>query len=669
VLRGGRGLGSVSTLVALPGWFLLCAVSALLLGRRPGLARGLGYGGAAVGAVGAIALALDVLVQGDSRSVALFRPAPFLSLGLRVDPLAAAFLLALGAGTLVASLGAIGYARHYDGHGGPRLAAACALFVATMLVVLLADGVYTFLLAWETMSLVGYLLVVHEHEREDVRRAGFIYLVMSHLGTAFVVAGFLWLAALGGTMELAGLAAVPLAPLTRDVAYVALLLGFATKAGAVPVHVWLPRAHPVAPSHVSALMSGVMLKVALYGIARVAFDVLAGGPAWWGWLVLALGLLSAVLGILRALMERDLKRVLAYSSIENVGIVLVGFGAALVLRAGGLDGAAALALTAGLLHALNHALFKSLLFLGAGAVDRATGTRDLEKLGGLARRMPQTAALILVGCLSIAALPPLNGFASEWLTFQALLATGTTGRGAAVAAAAAAALLALSGGLAAACFVRVYGVAFLGLPRSPAVEGAGEAGVPVRLALAAAAGLCLAIGLLPGAAIGLLGRAAGAVPADWASSAATLPTPGAAGSTPSAALGIGLLLAAGLWLALRLLGPAPFRRGAVWVCGFPLESRMQYGATAFAEPLRLFFRALLRPERSVHAEWVLAPHFVGRLTTRGSTQRLIEHHLYTPTTRALLRFANQLRVIQSGSLRLYLLYLFAALLTLLAVAR
>jgi hydrogenase-4 component B len=286
----------------LPGWFLLCALAALVLRRRPALARGVGYGGAAVGAVGAIALALDVLLRGDSRAVALFRPAPFLSVALRLDPLAAAFLLALGAGTLVAGLGALGYARHYDSHGGPRLAASCALFVAAMLVVLLADGVYTFLLAWEAMSLVGYVLVVHEHEREDVRRAGFVYLVMSQLGTAFVVAGLLWLSALGGTMELGGLAAVPLAGPARDVAFVALLLGFATKAGAVPVHVWLPRAHPVAPSHVSALMSGVMLKVALYGIARVAFDVLAGGPAWWGWLVLGLGLLSSVLVMFRFLM-------------------------------------------------------------------------------------------------------------------------------------------------------------------------------------------------------------------------------------------------------------------------------------------------------------------------------------------------------------------------------
>ncbi|HEY3110111.1 MAG TPA: proton-conducting transporter membrane subunit, partial [Chloroflexota bacterium] len=483
--------------LALPLWFAAAAALCLALARSPILARRLGYGAAALGGAGCLVGSLGLLGSGAAPSLLLVQTTPSFALALRADALSAAFALALGAATTAVSIAAIGYGRHYDAHGGARLAALYNLFVATMLLVLLADGAFSFLIAWEAMSLVGYLLVAHEHEQAEVRRAGFVYLAMAHLGTAFVVGALFWLLTGAPSVDFAGLAggAAALGPLARDAIFLALLIGFGTKAGLAPLHVWLPRAHPVAPSHVSALMSGVMLKVALYGLIRLAFVVLGAGPPWWGWLLLATGLLSALLGVLYALVDRDLKRVLAYSSVENVGIVAIGLGVALV--APGAIGA--LALTAALFHALNHALFKSLLFVGAGAVDQAVGSRDLDRLGGLARAMPTTSALFLVGALAIAAVPPLNGFASEWLTFQALLGLGTLGGASAVAAGVAAALLALTGGLSVACFVRAFGVPFLGIPRA-GLRPRGDGPASTRAGLALLAAGCVGLGLLPGLA-------------------------------------------------------------------------------------------------------------------------------------------------------------------------
>jgi len=681
-----------AVLVALPLAFGVAGLAAVLLAGRPAASRVVAYGVCALVGLAAAAAALGVLLGDGRLAVGLFRPTPFVTFGLRVDPLAAGFALALGLATAGVSVAALGYARHYDDQGGPRLAALYALFAASMLLVLLADGVFSFLIAWEAMSLVGYLLVTHEHQLDEVRRAGFVYLAMAHLGTGFIVVGLFALVAAtpGNPLDFAGLAAgaggVAGGQLTRDLVFVACLVGFSTKAGAVPLHVWLPRAHPVAPSHVSALMSGVMLKTALYGMARVAFDLLgpaSGAPSWWGWLVLAVGLLSAVLGVLYALMEHDLKRLLAYHSVENVGIILIGLGAALVLASYGLPATAGLALAAGLFHTVNHALFKSLLFVGAGAVDQATHTRSLEHLGGLIRPMPQTAALFLVGAMAISALPPLNGFASEWLTFQALLGLAGTGLPAVeVGGLVGAALLALTSGLAAACFVKAFGVTFLGLPRSGHVP-TGESPWTVRAGMALLAVACAVLGLFPGAASAALGSAAALAGQRSAPTTDLGDTRGAemlgaqlvdglrqTHVQPSLALGVALLVAVGAWVVLRALGPVPVRRGVVWVCGFDLVPAMQYGSTAFAETIRLFFRRVLRPERHLTtAEWALAPYFPARLTTRGGTPALIERHLYTPTMHALLRLANQLRAVQNGSLRYYLLYVFGTLLVLLVLTR
>jgi hydrogenase-4 component B len=657
---------------------LFGSVLALLLAGQPRLARWIsGLCGLGAGVAG-LAVALPALLGGPELRVELFRSVPFAPVGLRIDPLAAWFVLLISAVSFAVSLAGLGYARSYDRYGGPRLAATSGLFVASMLLVVLADSAFAFLVAWEVMSLASYLLVIHEHEDPAVARAGYVYLVMTHLGTAFLFAAFLMLFATAGDLSFQALrnAALALDPSARSVVFLLGLVGFGTKAGVMPLHVWLPRAHPVAPSHISALMSGVMLKTALYGLVRLGWDLLGGGPAWWGGLLLALGLLSAVLGVLYALMEHDLKRLLAFHSVENVGIILIGLGASFCLAAFGRADLAALALAAGLFHTLNHALFKSLLFLGAGAIHQATGTKDLERLGGLARRMPGTALLFLLGAAAISALPPLNGFASEWLTFQALLALGVVGPlpWTPALATLAGGLLALTGALAAACFVKAFGVTFLALPRSPAAAAAHETSLALRAGMALLAAACAVLGVVPGLGLGLLSPVAVSL---LGTSLATWPGPGLGGLlglgeaqvVPSLALGTMLVVGGVVMLAGRLLGPVVVRRGPVWACGFALDSRMQYGALAFAKPIRLFFQRILRPERTVLAEHGFSPFFPTRLRYRAGIQPVFEQTLYRPARAALIQLAERGRMIQSGNLRLYLGYIFATLVILLLVAR
>jgi hydrogenase-4 component B len=651
------------------------ALAALALAARPAAARVVAGGTALLAGVSGIVLALPVLLGGPAPGLMAAAPAPGLTLGLSMDPLSAWFVLVLSVVALPVVLAGLAYTRPYDRHGGPRLAAATNLFLASMLLVLLADGAYGFLLAWELMAVSSYLLVVHEHGTRDVRRAGFVYLAMTHLGTAFLVVAFLLLRGAAGSWDFLSMraAVVSLDPRMRDVVFLLALVGCGTKAGMIPLHVWLPRAHPVAPSHVSALMSGVMLKLGIYGLLRVVWDVLGGGPAWWGGLVLGLGLLSAVLGVLYALMEHDLKRLLAFHSIENIGIVLIGVGAGLALAALGQPVGAALALGAGLFHALNHALFKALLFLGAGAIHQATGTRDLEQMGGLIRRMPQVAGLFLLGSMAIAALPPLNGFASEWLTFQGLLALGRASLDVfpTVGAAVAAGLLGLTGALAAACFVKAFGVAFLALPRSNPAATAVEAPAALRVGMGLLGAACVVLGLAPGLATTLLDAPAHLLTGASLPAGSALSFVGPTASlAPTGLLGAIVTIGASAVLVSRLIsGGRAARVVPTWACGYALQPRMQYGSTAFAKPIRLFFRAIVRPERAIEAEYALEPYFPTRLRTRGQVAAVFERRLYSPVALGLLRAASVARLLQSGSLRLYLAYMLATLVILLVWTR
>ena len=598
-------------------------------------------------------------------------PLPGLVLTWQIDGLSAFFALVILSISAVTGIYALGNGRHhasFPGSGGLYL-----LFVFAMLGVVVAGDAFTFLIAWETMSLVSFALVLTEHRREEVRRAAWVYLVMTHTATAFIVSAFLLLARGSGSLVFAEWTAHASASDAgiASVIFVLGLVGFGTKAGMIPLHIWLPQAHPVAPAHVSALMSGVMIKLGIYGLLRLSFDWLAPGPAWWGALILGLGAASAVLGVLYALMEHDLKRLLAYHSVENIGIILLGVGAAVMARALGLGAIVALALSAALFHVANHATFKALLFMGAGAIDSAVGTRDLERLGGLVRRMPFTALSFLVGSAAISALPPLNGFASEWLTFQSLLQLGRLAEEpqTALLPLLAGGALALTGALAVACFVKAFGVSFLALPRSTQAAAAREVGALELIPMATLALLCIALGL---AAVPVVTAIGSLVPA------AMLPHDGPA--LGLAAPAGGRLVLPGIALALptfgalalvlpRLLGPVRARVAETWACGIALQPVHEYTAMAFAKPIRLMFRDIVRPVRDIGVVHRSGTRFVASVHYRSHIAPIFERYVYEALTDRLVAMARVVRTLQNGSLQTYLAYLFAALLVALVLAR
>ncbi|MCD6034100.1 MAG: dehydrogenase (quinone), partial [Thermomicrobiales bacterium] len=595
----------LSALVFAPiGCFVLAALAAVGFAGLPGATRRLVPSLLTLlGALAGVAAAVAGLLRGAEIVLAGWDVAPFAPLTLRLDPLAAFFLLVISVPAGAAALYGIGYldAAHdadTPAHGTqPARAVTDSLvagFLAAMTLVVLADGVFAFLLAWELMSLISFFLVLGNGRQRETRRAAYIYLVMTQIGTAFLLVALLLLVCHAGAMdfETIGASAATLGSGLRDAIFllalvgfgtkagliplhVWLLVGFGTKAGLIPLHVWLPRAHPAAPSHVSALMSGVMVKIALYGLIRLVWDLAGPGPIWWGGLLLVAGAISAVLGILYALMERDLKRVLAYSTVEHVGIITLGLGAAVVLGAGQHPEAAALAMLAALVHLLNHALFKGLLFLGAGAVQTGVGTRDLERLGGLVKTMPRTAVAVLIGSVAIAALPPLNGFVGEWLLFQSLLQLGLNEATAPMAtlAAVAAGALALTGALALACFVRFFGIGFLGQARTEAARQAHEVSRSMQGGMAMLAGFCVVLGVLPGPVLRLLQPVtqslAGASSMPSLSALPALDPVALQGSYAPLGLVVLLVVVGTLpWLVARLAaGQGTSRLAPPWVCG------------------------------------------------------------------------------------------------------
>ena len=660
---------------------LILAAIAALVRRTAGMTPALTILGSVSAAIAGMAV-LAGFAPGEARLAA--GPAGLASLDIRFDGLGAVFLVALGISGAAAALSIAGQRARSRPEG-----AAFPLFLLSIgLVFGAADG-FAFLFAWELMALLSALLVVGLRPNRTVAAAGYLYVAMTHVATAAILVGFALLGAgAGGSLQFETwrAAAAGLSPAARDVVFLLLLAGFATKAGALPLHAWLPRAHPVAPSHVSAVMSGVMIKAGVYGIIRFTLDVLGPGPDWWGIVVLAIGAASAVMGILYALMQQDLKRLLAFSSIENVGIILLGVGAAVVLAGHGLAALAALALGAALLHSVNHAVMKTLLFLAAGSVLHATHLRDLNRLGGLARLMPVTAAAFAVGAAAISGLPPLNGFAGEWLTFQGLLAgAGATavppllrfGMAAAVGA------LALTAALALATFVKATGIAFLGIPRSPEAAAAHETAMPSRTALSLLAAACVALGLAAGPASEALGAVArgitGAAAVDPAAAAiGSLPRDGATAAWSALAGGLLLIAAIGGLVALadraRRRPAAGAKPGAVrhtdtWTCGIAPQPAFQYTATSFAKPVQLFFRRILRPERQVEVAYHPGTRFPVSIHYRSEITLLLEDRVYAPLHAWSIRFAQVARRLQAGPMQLYVAYTVVAVLVLLLWAR
>ena len=611
---------------------------------------------------------------GGATPVSLTLPlgVPWIGAHFRIDALAAYFLAVIGLGAFAASLFALGYGRHEEAPS--RVLPFYPAFLAGMNLVVLADDAFTFLGSWEFMSLSSWALVMAHHRDPDNLRAGYIYLVMASFGTLALLLTFGLLAGPDGGYGFAEIRNThPSAALAALVLLLA-LIGAGSKAGLVPLHVWLPLAHPAAPSHVSALMSGVMTKVAVYGFVRIVFD-LVGPPAWW-WsiVVLTLGGITAVMGVLYALMQHDLKRLLAYHTVENIGIIFIGLGLALAFKAHGMAFAAALAMTAGLLHVFNHSVFKSLLFFGAGAVLTATGERDMEHLGGLIHRMPQTAFVFLVGCAAISALPPLNGFVSEWLTFQAiLLSPQLPSWGLKLLVPAVGALLALSAALAAACFVKAFGVTFLGRPRTPAAERAQETDRLSRAAMFFLAALCLVAGILPGLFMDALAPVVQALVGarmpiqtgvEWLSI-----VPIAESRSSYNGLLVFLFMAISGTLAafaIHRLASDRLRRAPAWDCGYPDPSpTTQYSASSFAQPIRRVFGTVVFRARERVEMPLLGDMRPARLTV--DLRDVVWDALYAPISGAVGFAADRLNRLQFLTIRQFLSLVFAALVILLLV--
>jgi hydrogenase-4 component B len=578
---------------------------------------------------------------------------------LGVDGLTGFFLATLaliGAPALVYSRGYLAGVAH-----SRALIALGGLFLIALVGVVTARDPSSFLACWELMTLVPATAILVRRSDATVRRAVYIYLAVTHLGGAGVWICVLALAHYGAHGNPAALAAQGAGAQAFVIA--AAIVGFGTKAGLMPLHSWLPRAHPVAPSHISALMSGVMIKVALYGLVRVLFEWAAPAPLWAGLVVLGLGLLSSLGGVLYALVQHDLKRLLAFHSIENVGIVALGLGASILFASEGDTTWAAIAFAAALLHILNHAVFKALLFLAAGAFERAVGSLDLDRLGGLLRRMPWTGGAFLVGSMAIAGVPPLNGFASEWLTLQALIhvAFGPS-LGLGMAGAIATAGLAATAALAVFCFVKVVGLVLLGAPRRAEAARAVEATPSMRAAPVFLAACCVALGAAPGLLIPSLMELAPQPRALAAEPSLSIP---GTGSLPSPWLLLGLLALTALAWGLResrRSSPVP-----AWACGQRIEPRLDWSSAGFTKPLRLVLEAVLRPRREI-----VAVHENGQLQSvryRGEIPHLFDALLYGPVQRGALWTALTARRLQSGSVRAYAAYLLALLLVLLVLVR
>ena len=597
---------------------------------------------------------------------------PWLGAHFRLDALAAFFLLVVNLGGAAASLYGIGYGRH---EAEPRrVLPFFPVFLAAMNLVVLADDAYTFLSSWEFMSLASWALVMAHHREEDNVRAGYVYIVMATFGTLALLLAFGLLAGPDGNYAFDAMRSQSRPPLWAGVLLGLVLLGTGSKAGLVPLHVWLPLAHPAAPSHVSALMSGVMTKVAIYGFVRIVFDLLGPPDWWWSMVVLALGGGTAVMGVLYALMQHDLKRLLAYHTVENIGIIFIGLGLALAFEAYRMPSAAALAFTAALLHVFNHSLFKSLLFFGVGAVLTSTGERDMEHLGGLIHRMPQTAFVFLVGCVAISALPPFNGFVSEWLTFQAiLLSPQLPSWGLKFLVPAVGGLLALSAALAAACFVKAFGVIFLGRPRTGAAERAKETDSFSLAAMFAFAVLCLVAGILPGFFIDALAPVVQSLVGDQMPEQASIKwlsiVPVAESRSSYNGLLVFVFITASASLAayfIHRLASRAIRRAPAWDCGFPDPSpATQYTAASFAQPIRQVFGTFVFRARE-HVE-MPPPGDLRPARIQVELHDLAWELIYTPVTAAVSFVGGWLDHLQFLTIRRYLGIVFGTLVLLLLV--
>ncbi|MBI5232838.1 MAG: hydrogenase 4 subunit B [Deltaproteobacteria bacterium] len=654
--------------------FFSVAVFSLLFRGREGSLVNISFSALAAANLVMVYVGFMAVLVNDVETTILPIGLPELPFYLRLDPLSGYFLTVTALLGFFVSIYSIGYVRAFI---GKRSVVAFiffySLFMAGMFLVVLSDDAYFFMVSWELMAVSSYFLVAFEDEKKENRSAAFLYIVMAHIGAVFILLSFGIMSGFASGFEdfngyaFSAMRSMETGRTWALAAFVFAFLGFAAKAGVVPLHVWLPEAHPVAPSNVSALMSGVMLKTAIYGIIRVTFDLLHIVDWRLGGFVLIMGLVSTVMGVLYALMQHDLKRLLAYHSVENIGIILIGIGLSMIFLSFGHNVLSALALTAALYHTLNHAMFKGLLFMGAGAVVNATGRRNLDGLGGLIHKMPWTAAFFLAGCISISALPPFNGFVSEWLIFQAfLLSPALENPLLKIIIPLGAALLALSAALAATCFVKAFGVTFLGHWRGHDVPNIKEANLLMRLGMGLCAFACLALGVLPTFVIGWMDTVSEMlVGARLAESAGEFGwlwlTPVSAErasySAPVVLIGI-ISVVLIVYIALHARNIA-ISRAPLWDCGFEkVTPRMQYTATAFSMPIRRIYGFLFIIKESVRTRGHRFTYYL-RIRDRAM------YNIYVPIADTCFWMARRLSRFQSGRIQVYLIYSFVTLIVLL----
>ena len=589
-------------------------------------------------------LSLMILVAGVPFTLVAWQLFPGFAVTFFIDRLAAFFLLLIGIVAACVAVYTAGYVEHMEGGNRRNLLCGCiSLFVLAMALIVASENTVSFLLFWELMAAVSFLLVMYEYSEEETRKAGIFYFVMTHLSTLFVMLGIIALYYASGSFAIAPLHATPASLPLITASFLSLFVGFSIKAGIIPFHKWLPYAHPASPSPVSALMSGVMLKVAVYGLLRFIITVFAP-DLWWGVLILIAGISSAVLGVIYALKEHDIKGMLAYSSIENIGIIFVGIGLFVIFSCTGLTLLATISLIAALFHSLNHALFKSLLFLTAGSVVHATHTRDIEKMGGLSGKMPYTSVLFFTGAIAIAALPPLNGFASELLIYIAFFQSVTVVDPLIkVLLFTCLALFALTSALSAACFVKAFGSIFLAQPRSPESEGAHEASLPMLAGPAVLAAACVILGVFAYQILAAFGY--------------TLPIPDL--FLVSVLL---LIMAALTYIFLYFTASRTVRISETWGCGAKSQpSYTEYTGHGFSEPIVTIFSSIYRTKKSSTKKYYDQHNCI---FAEGSAEiqllKFFEEYLYLPIARGATRIATRISRMQNGCLDTYLLYVFIA---------
>ncbi|MEG6522241.1 hydrogenase 4 subunit B [Desulfotomaculum sp. 1211_IL3151] len=612
-----------------------------------------------------LGLGIEALFSMEAVKVSFGQVLPGVELTVQIDRLSGFFLTTICLVTFLVGFYSLGYMKIYRHENITWWNFCYNIFILSMILVVTVNNAIVFLVFWEVMTLASYFLVTFEYRSQQVRKAGFIYIAMTHLGTVFIIGAFLVMAKGFGGWGYETLASnsASLSTIDKSIVFLLALVGFGTKAGVVPLNVWLPLAHPAAPSNVSAVMSGVMIKMAIYGMIRVIIDILGPGPAWWGGLVLTIGIISAVIGVIYALMEHDLKRLLAFHSVENIGIILMGIGTSLVLYAWSMPVLAAIALAAGLFHVFNHAIFKSLLFLATGSIYYATHTRDIEKLGGLIKRMPQTALLFLIGAISISAIPPFNGFASEYQIYQSLLNISYLNVSGfwSIAGILACVALALTGALAAACFVKAFGISFLALPRTKKSARAREVPLSMRLSMAPLAAFCLVLGIFPQVAMNALtGVASQLVPGSQVPEITTY------NFTLALVLIVTVLMLLGL---SRLFGVQRVRKSETWGCGIETDATMEYSAASYSQPIRRVYRGLLQPRRKIKIRGKALPYFGYNIYFEEHVKSMIRECLYSPLRRLTITTSKKWRCIQSGNINLYLSYVFLTLVVLLVWVR